>query len=591
MNHEADPKAEYTRRLKSRRQDTERHERRHRLFGNLKLLTVAAALLIVWLRPGWWWLAAPGAAFVALQIIHERVLRALRRSKRAEAFYQRGIDRIEDRWIGTGATGVRFDSEAHPYAGDLDLFGDGSLFQLLSSARTRAGEDFLAHWLMQASPVEEVRARQQAVIELRSKIDLREELALLGEDAGAGVHAAELAAWAVQPPVLQAHWVRGAGAALVALLAICLTGWGWFSWPLTPALLVIVAEALLGLTFRIRVLQVASGVEEPSHDLDLLSQVLVRLEQEQFVSPRLAELRAALDTAGVPASRQIARLDRLVELLDSRDHVLMRAIGPLVMWTTQLTLAIETWRARHGVSVPRWLDAVGEIEALCSLAAYSFEHPGDPFPELQADGPCYHGEALAHPLLPAARAIRNDVQLDNGRALLLVSGSNMSGKSTLLRTVGVNAVLALAGAPVRARSLRLSVFAVGASMRIHDSLQAGTSRFYAEVLRIRQLVGISENGLLLFLLDELLHGTNSHDRRIGAGAVLRSLLERGAIGFATTHDLALADIAGELAPRAANVHFEDQIRDGQITFDYRMRPGIVAKSNALELMRSVGLDV
>lgn len=587
----ADPKAEYARRLEARQRQTGRLQRRHRLLGNLKLAAVAVAALVVWLRPGWWWLAPPGGALVALLVVHEKVLRALRRAQRAEAFYRLGIDRIEDRWMGTGATGLRFAGEKHPYAADLDLFGDASLFQLLSNARTRAGEDFLAHWLMHASPAGQVRARQEAVRELRERIDLREDLSLLGEDAGAGVHAAELAAWAVRPPVLAVPWLSWAAPALVVLLAACLAGWVWFEWPVTPALLALLAEAALGFLFRGRVLRVAAEADEPSHDLDLLSQVLVRLEREQFNSPRLSALRAAIDTAGVAASRRIARLDRLVELLDSRDHLLMRAAGPLLMWTTQLALAIERWRARYGALVPGWLDAVGEMEALCSLAAYSYEHPGDPFPELVPEGPCFHGEALAHPLLPASRAVRNDVRLDAAQALLLVSGSNMSGKSTLLRTVGVNAVLAMAGAPVRAHRLRLSVFGVGGSLRIHDSLQTGVSRFYAEVLRIRQLVGIADSGPLLFLLDELLHGTNSHDRRIGAGAVLRSLLERGSIGLATTHDLALAGIAAELAPRAANVHFEDEIRDGRIWFDYRVRPGVVAKSNALELMRSVGLDV
>jgi hypothetical protein len=562
------------------------------MMGNLKLLDVAVALLILWRVPGWWWLAVPAAAFVILLIVHERIIRSLRNSRRAEAFYQRGLDRMDDRWSGTGETGLRFEDPAHPYASDLDLFGSGSLFQLLSSCRTRAGEDTLARWLMRPGEIEEVRARQDAVAELRGKLDLREDLSLLGEDAASGVHAAELAAWATQPPVLASRRARLVAPFLVGLLALALAGWFWMEWPLSVVAVALIIEAAFALPLRGRVSQVAADVDEPSHDLDLLAQVLVRLEQEHFTSPRLRELRAALDTGGFPASRRIAQLDRLVELLDSRDHVIMRVVGPLLLMTTQLALAIEAWRLRNGPSVPRWLDAVGEMEALSSLAAYSYEHPEDPFPEFAAEtGPYFHGEALAHPLLPAARAVRNDVRLDRQRALLLVSGSNMSGKSTLLRTIGVNIVLALAGSPVRARSLRITRMSTGSSIRIHDSLQAGTSRFYAEVLRIRQIVELAERGPLLFLLDELLHGTNSHDRRIGAGAVLRSLVERGAIGLATTHDLALSGIVEALAPRAENVHFEDQIRDGHITFDYLMRPGIVTKSNALELMRSVGLDV
>jgi DNA mismatch repair ATPase MutS len=190
--------------------------------------------------------------------------------------------------------------------------------------------------------------------------------------------------------------------------------------------------------------------------------------------------------------------------------------------------------------------------------------------------------------------VRNDVRLDDGTRMLVVSGSNMSGKTTLLRTVGINAVLALAGAPVRARSMRLTVLEIGATLRVQDSLQAGESRFYAEISRLREILeraGGSSGRGVLFLLDEIFAGTNSHDRRIGAEAVLRSLIQRDAVGLVTTHDLALAEIADRLAPAAANVHFEDRLEGGRMVFDYRMRPGVVARSNALELMRSVGLDV
>jgi len=228
---------------------------------------------------------------------------------------------------------------------------------------------------------------------------------------------------------------------------------------------------------------------------------------------------------------------------------------------------------------------------LSALAGYAYEHPGDPFPELSQDT-CFDGEALGHPLIPEARCVRNDLHLGGALCLLIVSGSNMSGKSTLLRTVGTNAVLALAGAPVRARRLRLSPLAVGASIRIQDSLQGGTSRFYAEITRLRQLMDQAQGPLrLLFLLDEILHGTNSHDRGIGAEAVVRGFVARGAIGLVTTHDLALARVADALAPRACNVHFEDHLDDGKMTFDYRMRPGVVAKSNAVALMRAIGLEV
>ena len=244
--------------------------------------------------------------------------------------------------------------------------------------------------------------------------------------------------------------------------------------------------------------------------------------------------------------------------------------------------------------VRAWLDATAELEALSSLAGYAWEHPEDPFPEVLDLGPerraVLRGEALRHPLL--AGAVPNDLLLGgDGPRVLLVSGSNMSGKSTYLRTVGVNVVLALAGAPVRAARLALTPLHAGATLRIQDSLQASKSRFYAEITRLKALADLAEGGVpLLFLLDEILHGTNSHDRRIGAEAIVRGLVAKGAIGLVTTHDLALTELAGPGGP-LANAHFEDQVRDGEIAFDYRLRPGVVQHSNAIALMRAIGLRV
>jgi DNA mismatch repair ATPase MutS len=262
------------------------------------------------------------------------------------------------------------------------------------------------------------------------------------------------------------------------------------------------------------------------------------------------------------------------------------------MWASQLAYLVEDWRRLSGPAVGKWLTAVAEIEALESLAAYAAENPADPFPEVVAEGPAFDGTGLGHPLLPPERSVRNDVALGGPTRLLIVSGSNMSGKSTLLRTVGVNAVLALAGAPVRAERLRLSPVALGATLRVQDSLQAGRSRFFAEITRVRQLMDLAGGPVpLLFLLDELFAGTNSHDRRIGAEGVLRHLLDAGAVGLVTTHDLALTELADRFDGRAANVHFADQFAGGEMTFDYRMRPGVVPHSNALALMRAVGLEV
>jgi DNA mismatch repair ATPase MutS len=228
---------------------------------------------------------------------------------------------------------------------------------------------------------------------------------------------------------------------------------------------------------------------------------------------------------------------------------------------------------------------------LLALGGYAFENPGDTFPEMVAGGPCFEAEGLGHPLLPADRCVGNTVCLGGDVRVLLVSGSNMAGKSTLLRAVGCNAILAQAGVPVRASRLRLSPLVLGATLRTQDSLQAGRSRFAAEIARLRQLLDLARGAPLLFLLDEVLHGTNSHDRRVGAEAIVRRLVAAGALGLVTTHDLALAELAEQLTSQVQNVHFTDRFENGTLAFDYRLRPGVVQSSNALALMRAVGLEV
>lgn len=591
-----DPHAEYTRRLAARRDTVAELVRREERISLLRLGCMVAAGVLGWLAfrhgvlsPAW--TLVPLVAFAVLVARHWDATAARQRAERAVTFYRRGLDRLEGTWMGGGEAGERFRAPAHPYAEDLDLFGSGSLFELLCTARTRAGEDTLAAWLLAPAPPDEIRARQAAVDELRPRLDLREDLALLGADVRAGVDPDALRAWAAAPIALHAPWARWAAPVLATAAMVGVALWAFDRWQ--PLVVIAGLEAVVALVLRRRVRHVVHAVEQPGRDLKMLAQLLARLEEERFTAPRLIALRTALDTQGLAPSRQVARLRRRIDLLDARRNQLFAPVGWLLLWTTQLALSIEFWRAGCGPHVADWLAAAGEMEALCALAGYAGEHPEQPFPVIADGPPQFDGRDLGHPLLPAGRCVRNDVRL--GRDLphvLVVSGSNMSGKSTLLRTVGLGAVLAQAGAPVPARALTLTPLAVGASIRIQDSLQAGTSRFYAEVTRVKQLVDLAAGAPpLLFLLDEIFHGTNSHDRRIGSEAVVRGLVDRGAVGLVTTHDLAIARVADGLDGRAANVHFEDQLVDGRMAFDYRMRPGVVTKSNALELMRAVGLEV
>jgi hypothetical protein len=534
------------------------------------------------------------SAFVALVVLHDRAIRARQRAERSAAFYARGLRNLDGSWVDDPISSEMRRDPAHPYADDLDCFGRGSLFERVSRARTRAAEDVLATWLLAPADRDTIRARQAAVAELAPALDLREDLALLGEDLRAELRPEHLRAWGEAPARLSSRALRTLATLLPVVTVLALLAWvftGAGPLPFEAALLV---QTGFALALRPRVREVIRVVDLPGRELALFAELVERVEAATFESPRLVSLRGALAGGGVEPSRRIARLRLLTDLLDARRNQLFAPIAVLLLWSTQLAFAIEHWRRVSGAQLAPWLDALAEIEALASLAGYAFEHPDHVFPEIvaPAKGVAFEAEALGHPLLPAGRCVRNDACFDDRRRLLIISGSNMSGKSTLLRSLGVNAVLALAGAPVCARRLRLAPLQVGASIQLRDSLIEGRSRFYAEIQRLRQIVELADGDRpALFLLDEILHGTNSHDRRIGAEAVINGLLERGASGAVTTHDLALTRMAEALGERAANAHFEDHLEDGRMVFDYRLHPGVVERSNALALMRAVGLEV
>ena len=573
------------------RDDLRFSQARLAIFGAIVL--AAGLAWVGWLA--WFWVLAPVLTLAIVMQRHDRIIRARDAARRAVEFYDRGLARIEDRWIGGGATGDRFADEHHLYANDLDLFGRGSLFELLSIARTRAGEDALAAWLKTPAAPAELAERHRAIAELAGALDFRESIAVVGTDAAA-LRSDWLVDWGAQPPILSPRWVRFLARAITAAFLVTVVVWLTTDDSM-PMAIVLGLQAGFAWPQQKRVERVSHGADTAARDLDALAELLARLERESFTSPRLVALQRKLESGGTVASSAIRSLHRLVELHDWQHNLFFLIVSLPLMWGTHVAWAIEEWRRTHGRHLQQWIDAVGELEAYASLSAYRFEHPDDPFPEIvELTGATriglFDGRGLVHPLLPAARVVRNDVSCVAPTQLLVVSGSNMSGKSTLLRTVGINAVLALAGAPVRAHSLRLSPLAIGATLRIQDSLQEGRSRFYAEITRIRQIADTARGPTpLLFLLDELFHGTNSQDRLVGASGVLRALLDHGAIGLVTTYDLALAGIARALAPRAVNVHFEDRFEGGDLHFDYRLKPGPVTRSNAIALMRAVGLDV
>jgi hypothetical protein len=473
-----DPAATYRARLRERTATHQRLVAHDARLSYIRLATFAVFLglgALAWRGAlAWWSLLVPAVVFGWLVRRHDVVIRQRDFAARAIAFYERGLARIEDRWAGGGEPGDRFADDRHLYANDLDLFGRGSLFELLSVARTRAGEEALASWLKAPASRAELVERREAITELTPALDLRERVALAGADARAAVHGDALVAWAEAPPALGREWPRWVAAALAAS-AVASAGWWAAGGSSAPFVLVVALEILFSTPLRGGVDRALHAADGPARDLDVLAHVLREIEAQPYSAGRLQALQGRLGTHGIVASDAIRRLHRLVEWHDWQHNVFFAFIGAALLWGTQIAYAIEHWRRQHGAHVSAWLYAVAEFEALGSLAAYHYEHPDDPFPDIvESPTAVYKGTALGHPLLPAARCVCNDVHLDAaGTRLLIVSGSNMSGKSTLLRTVGINAVMAFAGAPVRARSLRLSPLAVGATLRIQDSLQEG----------------------------------------------------------------------------------------------------------------------
>jgi MutS domain V/MutS domain III len=571
-------------------------EKQHIRFGNIRLLIVVLTLIAAWFsihRDAFspWWLLSSLVLFLVVAILHANLLRRRTCAERAVSFYRNGLARIEDRWVGTGQSGTRIDIHSSLYATDLDLFGQGSLFELISLARTRMGEDKLASWLLSPSSLPQITERHVAVTELRSRLDLREDVAILGDDLKVGIHPEALTQWADSPNLLTKPWLRWLSLLLMLAAISAAILWGE-SGEKAPFFVILIIETIITVSLRKQTTAVLHETEHALEDLQLLSALLARFEQEQFESPRLQTLKVQLTSHHLAGSKAISRLRTIVEYIRSLDNPIMRGLNIPLLYAVQVAYAAEAWRSIHGSSVRAWLAAVGEMEALLSFSGYSYEHPADPFPEFVEGPPCLVAEQLGHPLIPAAKCVRNDITVCGETRILLISGSNMSGKSTLMRAVGINTVLAMAGAPVRAARMQLSPLQIGASILVNDSLQEGSSRFYAEITRLRQICDLAEaHPPVLFLLDELLQGTNSKDRLIGAEGVVRALLASGAIGLISTHDLALTNIGEQRDSRLRNVHLQDAIEDGKMKFDFKLQDGIVTKSNGIELMRLIGLKV
>lgn len=510
------------------------------------------------------------------------------------SFYERGIARMEDCWRGNGSTGLDYARDNHLYQAGLGILGEGSLFELLSTTRSSVGAERLAAFLLDPPLITEATARQDAVKELRNAIALREEIALLGKYQFQNCEGRHLREW-LDLPMLKVHPIVSVflffSSAISLILGFCgfVTILTWMQ--IAPLLIpLLVAQAGISLAFMARVRLHLKMLSVLGSDVLILRQGVGLMERQDC---RCIKLRNLVDRArNKHAGATIHKLERLVRSIERRGDLILGGFSLWLAGGTQLVLAVERWRAVHQREFEEWLDAWAEFEALNAVAGYAFEHPDHAFPELCDGGARFEAEGLCHPLLLRNGGVGNDVALNDSTAFYVVSGSNMAGKSTFLRAMGLNAILAGTGAPVRAVNARMSAFNVCASIAITDSLLEGKSKFLAEVERLRESISATEEDRpVLFLIDEILSGTNSRDRKVAAEAVICALVEGGALGALSTHDLALTKIAENPKLRGMNLHMQSENPEQPLDFDYRLKKGILRQTNALAIVKMMGIAI
>jgi hypothetical protein len=593
------PNCEYTRRLSERRQQLVGIRARHRRLWTYLMIVLLAGLATAYATLSLHLISPllillPAVVVLALMRSSTKNARIHSRVQRIVEFFELGLERLAHQWQGRGKGGKEYRPDNHPYARDLDLFGTGSLFEFLCTARTSVGREMLANWLLSPADVSVVTERHLAVAELRDCLDFREDWASVVGEGLDRISTSPVRDWVGAPAITFSPYERALSIALpivfLALLALAKVGIFGHSWPWVTVVAIALEVSLAGLLLK-RTRLTAANLISPSYELSLLVPLFDRLEKGDFRCSLLRSLQSQLIVSSGRPSREIRTLNVWVWLLGLRQSEYFALPSALLLWGTNLAILIEHWRQRNREGLGRWLDSLGQFEALLCLARYYYENPDHTFPIVTAKSSAsLEAEALGHPLLDRNTCVKCDLQLHAlGIQLAMVSGSNMSGKSTLLRSVGVNSVLAFAGAPVRATRFHISTLQIACSIAIQDSLLQGKSRFQVEVERLKQILVLSKSNSLLFLLDEVLSGTNSSDRFWGARAVIEQLVASGAVGLVTTHDLALTQVVNTLDKRAMNVHFEERYEEGEMRFDYIMRPGVLSRSNGLNVMAALGL--
>ncbi len=541
-----------------------------------------------------------GVALAFLVLRHRQATRLRNEADIQQQINLEGIARQSRSWDELPISEHAGVSGIHPYAGDLDLFGHASLFHLLDTTATPMGSAELANWLGKLAESTESEARQHAVQELAPQLDWRQTLQMLGRLNQSDRRDPEpFLAWAESEPVLTQRrwlvWLARLGA-VATVVVVLLAVFGVI--PAAAVSIPLIFNLILSVECG-RVIGERVTIARNQHPaLRSYGELLAHLDSQEFASPLLLQLSDVLGTHTSPAHQEIRRLGRITSFAVPPSAITHFALQALGNWDTHVLDALERWQTDNGSHVRSWLETIGVFEALSALAGLSHDNPSWCFASIDPDATSFAATTLGHPLIPKATRVCNDVTVGPPGTFLLVTGSNMSGKSTLLRSTGVNIVLSRAGGPSCATSLTLPPVELWTSVRVTDSLESGISFYMAELLRLKAVyeaakTASAEQRPFCYLLDEILQGTNSAERQIAARHIISGLVDLGAIGAVSTHDLQLAEhpaIERSMAP----VHFTDIFTDGpdgpEMSFDYRLRAGIATSTNALRLMQIVGFD-